>query len=81
MVRELTVPDFKVKGLGAFKCIAHFEQKNPVGSAIKKANNQSPSISKQGKKIGAKILYQKNFWSDKTKTSQLENLNSNAPLP
>ena len=57
------------------------EQKPPVGSAIKKNNNQSPSISKQGKKIGVKLLYQKNFWSDKTKTSQLENLNSNAPLP
>ena len=73
--------DFKVKGLGAFKHITHVEQKNPVGSEIKKANNQNPSISKQGKKIGAKLFYQKNFWSDKTKTSQLENLNSNAPLP
>jgi hypothetical protein len=74
-------PDFKVKGLGDFEHITHLEQKNPVGSAIKKANNQSPSISKQGKKIGAKIIYQKNFWSDKTKTSQLESLNPNAPLP
>ena len=57
------------------------EQKNPVGSAIKKANNQNPSISKQGKKIGAKLVYQKNFWSNKTETSQLENLNPNAPMP
>ena len=65
--------DFKVRGLDDFDTITHVEQKN----LIKKANNQNPSISKQGKKIGAKLVYQKIFWSNKTKTSQLKNLNPN----
>ena len=47
--------DFQVKGLGDFDHVTHVEQKNPVGSAIQKANNQNPSIPKQGKKIGKKV--------------------------
>jgi hypothetical protein len=39
------------------------------------------SIAKQGKKIGAKIVYQQNYWSNTTKTSELENLNPTASLP
>ena len=53
----------------------------PGGSAIKIANGQKGSISKQGKKIGAKIVYQQNYWSHTTKTSELENINPTASLP
>ena len=74
-------PDFLVEGLGEFQNITHVEVKNPVGSAIKIANGQSGSIAKQGKKIGAKIVYQQNYWSNTTKTSDLENLNPTASLP
>ena len=74
-------PDFIVEGLGKFQNITHVEVKNPVGSAIKIANGQKGSIAKQGKKIGAKIVYQQNYWSNTTKTSELENLNPTASLP
>ena len=74
-------PDFLVEGLGEFENITHVEVKNPVGSAIKIANGQKGSISKQGKKIGAKIVYQQNYWSNTTKTSELENINPTASLP
>jgi hypothetical protein len=74
-------PDFLVEGLGEFENITHVEVKNPVGSAIKIANGQKGNIAKQGKKIGAKIVYQQNYWSNSTKTSELENLNPTASLP
>ena len=74
-------PDFLVEGLGKFENITHVEVKNPVGSAIKIANGQKGSISKQGKKIGAKIVYQQNYWSNRTETNELENLNPTASLP
>jgi len=73
--------DFVVEGLSEFQNITHVEVKNPVGSAIKIANGQNGSIAKQGKKIGAKIVYQQNYWSNTTKTSELENLNPTASLP
>nr|YP_010283133.1 hypothetical protein MKU15_pgp058 [Nitzschia traheaformis]ULD15897.1 hypothetical protein [Nitzschia traheaformis] len=74
-------PDFLVEGLGEFENITHVEVKNPVGSAIKIAHGQKGIISKQGKKIGAKIVYQQNYWSNSTKTSELENINPTASLP
>jgi len=74
-------PDFLVEGLGEFENITHVEVKNPVGSAIKIANGQKGNIAKQGKKIGAKIVYQQNYWSNSAKTSELENLNPTASLP
>ena len=70
-----------MEGLGNFQNVTHVEIKNPVGSAIKIANNQKGSIVAQGKKIGIKIVYQQNFWSNTTKTSQLKNLNPTASLP
>lgn len=70
-----------MEGLGEFQNITHVEVKNPVGSAIKIGNGQNGSIAKQGKKIGAKIVYQQNYWSNTTKTSELENLNPTASLP
>ena len=78
---NITGPDFVVEGIGAYENITHVEIKNPVGSAIKIANGQKGSIAKQGKKIGAKIVYQQNFWSNTTKTSEFENLNPTALLP
>ena len=74
-------PDFIVEGLGKFQNVTHVEVKNPVGSAIKIANGQKGNIAKQGKKIGAKIVYQQNYWSNSAKTSELENLNPTASLP
>lgn len=74
-------PDFIVKGLGEFQGITHVEFKNPVGSAIKIANGQKGSIAKQGKQIGAKLVYQQNYWSNTTETRKLENLNPTASLP
>jgi hypothetical protein len=74
-------PDFRVEGFGKFKNITHVEVKNPVGSAIKIANGQKGSVAKQGKKIGAKLVYQQNFLSNPTETSQIKNFNPTASLP
>nr|QYB19232.1 hypothetical protein [Climaconeis cf. scalaris]QYB19345.1 hypothetical protein [Climaconeis cf. scalaris] len=74
-------PDFIVEELGVFKNITHVEVKNPVGSAIKLANNQTRSIARQGKEIGKKIIYQQKYWSNPNETSNIENLNLTASLP
>jgi hypothetical protein len=79
--QDIKGPDFIVEGLGNFQSITHVEIKNPVGSAIKIASGQKGSIAKQGKKIGAKIVYQQNFWSNTAETSELENINPTASLP
>ena len=78
---NVTGLDFVVAGLGEFENITHVEVKNPVGSAIKIANGQNGSINKQGKKIGAKLVSQQNYWSNTTETSELENLNPTASFP
>ena len=70
-----------MKELGGFQNITHVEIKYPVESAIKMANGQKGSIARQGKKIGAKIIYQQNYWSNINKTSEIENLNPTASLP
>lgn len=77
MLKALT---FLWKALGVFENITHVKIKNPIGSAIKILNGQKGNIAKQGKKIGAKIVYQQNYWSNKTKTSELDNLNPTASL-
>ena len=66
-----------------FNNITHVEVKNPVGSAIKIANGQKGSISKQGKKIGEKIAYQQRLWSNSTEISQVPNMtvDPNASFP
>ena len=74
-------PDFVVEGLEEFENITHVEVKNAVGSAIKIANGQKGSIARQGRQIGAKLVYQQNYWSNTTKTSELKNLNPTASLP
>lgn len=74
-------PDFIVEGLGDFQNITHVEVKNPVGSAIRRASGLDGSIDRQGKKIGAKYVFQQHYWSDTNKTSKIEKLNRTASLP
>lgn len=78
---NVTGLDFLVDGLGEFKNITHVEIKNPVGSAIKIANGQEASISRQGRKIGEKLVYQQNRWSNTSKTNAIKTLNRTASLP
>ena len=80
---NVTGLDFIVEGIGDFENITHVEVKNPVGSAIKIANGQKGSISKQGKKIGAKINYQQNLWSNPNEISKIPNMTikTNANFP
>jgi hypothetical protein len=73
-------PDFIVEGRGKFQSITHVEVKNPVGSAIKKFNNQTTSISRQGRQVGKKILYQQNFWSDPMEVNKLKSFDPQATL-
>lgn len=74
-------PDFLVKGLGDFQNVTHVEIKNPVGSAIKIANGQDPSISKQGKGIGQKIVFQQKLWSKPDLESIFPTVNLTASFP
>jgi hypothetical protein len=69
--------DFAVDGLGYFENITHAEAKNAVGSAIEIADGFDANIWKQGKKS----VWQKKFWSNTSRTSQVPNLNSDAYLP
>ena len=73
--------DFAVDGLGKFENITHAEAKNAVGSAIEIADGFDANIWKQGKKIGKKSVWQKRFWSNTSRTSEVPNLNSDAYLP
>ena len=73
--------DFAVEGLGEFENITHAEAKDAVGSAIEIADGFDANIWKQGKKIGKKSVWQKKFWSNTSRTSQVPNLNSDAYLP
>lgn len=73
--------DFAVEGLGEFENITHAEAKNAVGSAIEIADGFDANIWKQGKKIGKKSVWEKKFWSNTSRTSQVPNLNSDAYLP
>ena len=52
-----------------------------VKSRVFKQLKEKGNIAKQGKKIGTKIVYQQNYWSNSTKTNELENLNPRASLP
>jgi hypothetical protein len=73
--------DFAVNGLGEFENITHAEVKNGVGPAIKIAENQDPNIRQQGRNIGKKALWQKKFWSNKTRTDQIPGIRPDAYLP
>nr|YP_010472243.1 hypothetical protein NDC64_pgp100 [Navicula tsukamotoi]UVG41708.1 hypothetical protein [Navicula tsukamotoi] len=73
--------DFAVDGLGKFENVTHADAKNAVGSAIEIADGFDANIWKQGKRIGKKSVWQKKFWSNRTRTSQVSNLNTDAYLP
>jgi hypothetical protein len=73
---EVKGPDFVVEGLGKFRSISHIEVKNPVGSEIKKSNDQLPSISRQARQIGRKFNRQQKFWSDLSQASTIKNFDS-----
>jgi hypothetical protein len=73
--------DFAVDGIGEFVNITHAEAKNAVGSAIEIADGFDTNIWKQGKRIGKKSVWQKKFWSDTSRTSEVANLNYDAYLP
>lgn len=73
--------DYTVEGLGVYENITHADMKNAVGKTIKIANNQPPSIKKQGKGIARRIELQKKFWTNDTLINGLKNLDKNAPLP
>lgn len=73
--------DFAVDGLGEFEHITHAEIQNAVGSAIQIEDGLPANIWKQGKNIGKKVAWQKKFWSNTTRTSEIENINPEAYLP
>lgn len=73
--------DFALDGLGDFKNITHVEAKNAVGSAISIADGFNGNIWKQSKKIGKKSVWQKKFWSNTSRTSEVPNIKSDAYLP
>ena len=73
--------DFAVDGLGKFENITHAEAKNAVGSAIEIADGFDANIWKQGNKIGKRSVWQKKFWSNKTRTSEVSNIKPDAYLP
>ena len=70
-----------LSGIAEFENITHAEAKNAVGSAIEIADGFDANIWKQGKKIGKKSVWQKRFWSNTSRTSEVPNLNSDAYLP
>jgi hypothetical protein len=73
--------DFAVDGLGEFENITHAEAKNAVSSAIERTDGFDANSWKQGKKIEKKSVWQKKFWSNKTRTSEVPNIKSDAYLP
>jgi len=73
--------DFAIDGIKEFENITHAEVKGPVGSAIDMAQGKNGNLWKQGKKVSKKALWQKNFWSNKTRTDTIEGIRSDAYLP
>lgn len=73
--------DFRVDGLGKFANITHAEAKNAVGSGIQIADGFEANIWKQGRSIGKKSVWQKNFWSNTTRTIEVPNIKPDADLP
>lgn len=73
---------FGLTELGKFSNITHVEIKGPVGFAIDIAQGKSGNLWKQGKLLTKKALWQKTFWSNKTKVNQIiENIRPDAYLP
>ena len=75
-------PDDGVTGLGQFSHITHAETKNAVGSAIEYAEGyENPNVYRQGKSIGKKSRWQKEFWSNPVNRSRIENIDQTANFP
>ena len=75
---NVTGLDYGVEGLGEFDHITHVEVKGAVSSSIR----PKPTIIKQGKKFVDRINYQKYFWSDQTKVSEvIPHIRPDADLP
>ena len=74
-------PNVAVDGIGKYKHITHVDAKNAVGSAILEATDQDPSLTKHGRNIGRRSLWQKKFWANREKTSKLPNIKLDADLP
>ena len=73
--------DFATTGIGEYENITHVEIKNPVGSGIEIEDGLNPNIWKQGKRIGKKSVWQKNMWSNTSRTCEVPNIKSDAYLP
>ena len=74
-------PDYVVDGTGEFDNITHVEIKGPVGSAIDMAQGKDGNLWQQGKELSKKALWQKKFWSNKTRTDQIPGIRLDAYLP
>ena len=74
--------DYAVDGIGQFREITHADCKNPVGSSIELADGFiNPNLRQQGRRIAKKAMWQKRYWSNKTKTCEIPNLDPNCYLP
>lgn len=74
--------DFKVEGIGKYTDITHVEVKGPVGTEILLAEGRRPRIIHQGKKIGKKLNYQQNLWTNKVAVRErVTGLKISPPLP
>lgn len=74
-------PDFGVDGIGEYENITHVETKNPVGSAINKAQGGKGDLWEEGKEIAKKTRWKKIYWSNTTKTDQLPLIRPDTYLP
>ena len=74
-------PDYAVDGIGEFDHITHVEIKGAVGSAIDMAQGRDGNLWKQGKELSKKALWQKKFWSNKTRTDQIPGIRPDTSLP
>nr|WAK84815.1 hypothetical protein [Amicula sp. isolate GU52X-4 cfCalB7] len=63
------------------KNYTHAEAKNPVGSEILANFYENQTITKQGRDIGRKFIYQQKYWSNPKKYSQLDGINMSAYFP
>jgi hypothetical protein len=80
-VKGIAGPDFIIEGLGDYSHITHLEVKNPVGSAIEKANLGVSNLVKQGETIGSKISNQQLKWSNPDFVENISHWNQSESFP
>ena len=73
--------DFRVDGQNEYAHITHVEAKNPVGQTIRVNENMNPNMRDNGRALGQKSRWQKNFWSNPERYSTLPNVNLEADFP